>query len=668
MSARRVLPSLAIIVALTAALMSPVAAGEAAVVSVPEVTESADYASEQYGDPWDFERATDHPLVPGLNYLRTSNEQISNGRLSLHAEPQAAVYLLKSWEPGGVAWGRDGDDYPIDTSRYTHLAFRMYNSTPTNIGSGVFWFDCGLLRPECRGGATFLIKPGWNTYIVPMVNNGFEKEWTGIVRGLSLVVSTIEADVEVDWIRLYKPNPTEPTVITGEANSTVYWDLDTKKANNTPSNPNWGVVGTATGGELTFPASAYPPDQYYFYTSDNGAYSAPLTINDRPRPVVLDPDKAGGADYATTIRGDAWDFSQASDVASVTHIINTSTASGVFTGSSDGTSDDSQVWLSMGAPFDSNRFHRFVADVWFGGPFSLAAAPGGGMNARLVWQLGPGVYRVTDDLVVQPGWNHIEIDLAELTTEDIEGSHPDTWNNQTIQAFRFDPTEDPGVRQFKLDNIALNEDDRGNGAFAIRFRDDAWSAGTTARIYADADNTGYDGQLIGTMAVADGVNTYHWKPTVTGTRWVYTEMTDTSGATSQAYSTGPVQVIAAAGPKGVPNGALSATVDRYFDPSMAQLLDPNRTINTPTWLMQGWALDPDTTASIDVSFQVDGVHKTEVTAAMPRGDIAASFGLGPNHGFRAIVPAPRGATICAYAHNHVAGQPPKAIGCVTADD
>jgi hypothetical protein len=68
----------------------------------------------------------------------------------------------------------------------------------------------------------------------------------------------------------------------------------------------------------------------------------------------------------------------------------------------------------------------------------------------------------------------------------------------------------------------------------------------------------------------------------------------------------------------------------------------------------GWAVDPDSPASIDVHVYVDGVKAGEFTAALARGDIAAAFPTaGPNHGFDVTVPVATGGAhlVHVYAIN-----------------
>ncbi|MEO5842313.1 MAG: SpoIID/LytB domain-containing protein [Acidimicrobiales bacterium] len=67
----------------------------------------------------------------------------------------------------------------------------------------------------------------------------------------------------------------------------------------------------------------------------------------------------------------------------------------------------------------------------------------------------------------------------------------------------------------------------------------------------------------------------------------------------------------------------------------------------------GWAIDPDTSDSIDVHVYVDGKIAGGVAANRNRGDVGAIFpGAGPFHGFEATFDAAPGLhNVCAYAIN-----------------
>jgi hypothetical protein len=82
--------------------------------------------------------------------------------------------------------------------------------------------------------------------------------------------------------------------------------------------------------------------------------------------------------------------------------------------------------------------------------------------------------------------------------------------------------------------------------------------------------------------------------------------------------------------------------------------------------VKGWALDPDTTASIPVHVY-DGASGLAFTADVARPDIAAAYpGYGAAHGYSATFPASGGLrTICVYGIDIVAPGANSGRGCVS---
>jgi hypothetical protein len=76
----------------------------------------------------------------------------------------------------------------------------------------------------------------------------------------------------------------------------------------------------------------------------------------------------------------------------------------------------------------------------------------------------------------------------------------------------------------------------------------------------------------------------------------------------------------------------------------------------------GWALDPDTTASIEIHVYVDGVGRALIANKL-RPDVGAAYRLGDNHGFTDLVPMSPGAhNVCVYGID-TAGVSNALIGC-----
>lgn len=590
-------------------LAVPLAAPAAAAVTVatpsPAATnEAPDYATERFADDWDYDNAEDQRLDSKAGMLNVSNQRLEGGRLKFTAGQGATFDPVLTW-PGDIAWGRDGELHPIDAGRYNRISFAMHSTVAA--AGGVFWFNCPTRTPSCQGATPFSLKTGWNVYDVELKNTIAQLPWAGQITSLRITPNVAAGTpIEVDWIRLHRREA--PVAISWNDSSpgnqaTLYWDRDTDLANNTPTSPDWGVVETkqtSASNTSQFQASAFPPGRYHFFANDGGtnsAHSAPLTIDARPQPVVIEPNAAGGADYAEVVRGDPWDFDRSTDVASLHNVRDASYANGTLSATNGPPNpNDSQVRLALGAaPLDGARFHRLSFDYRYDGAFGLEDAPGGGTMTRIIWEVaggGPNNFQELNDVVTYQGQNRVVIDLSTLPLpvlldEDQKGARIG-YLGQQITSLRFDPNEDPGPRRWHVSDVRLAEDDAaGPEGFDITFRDNAWESGTTAEIFVDTDATGFNGTKVGEMAVADGVNSFRWVPTAGGRFWPYVVLND-GQSTAAAYSSGPVAVRTVGRLAGPDRIATAISVaDNAFGPGLAKAAVLARHDNFPDALAGG---------------------------------------------------------------------------------
>lgn len=648
---------LAVVAAVAAAsVLAPSPAGAVAsnvTLSTGTATGGSDFASAAFGDPWDYANVEDQPLVDGATMADMTQASISGGRLVLDTGANGGfVAPLVSWDDlGAAAWGRDGALYPIDASRYTRISIHMKVGAASR--AEVMWFSCGVAVQSCQGGTSFNTTAGWRTYDIPMTNTtGTPAAWQGLIKGLRLYPTSRGDHVEIDWIRLYAPGQTTNVTFNDSTSGTapyVVWDQDADSSNNTTGSSSWGRLdATGSGGTRTFHAGALPQGTYRIAVVDDGTTTyAPssLAVDAPPAPVVIDPDVTGGFDHAS-LAGNPWDFNDPGDVYRIGNAAS-AIANGLLYATNGGSlPNDPHVVLSQYGWIDGSRFHRLTMRMGHEGGFSLADAPGAGMNSRIVWTVpsNPSLAQVSDDLVVYPGWHTTTLDLATSPPNAIQ--EPGTpgqsgWAGQQITSFRIDPNEDPGARQWYLDDVRLAEDDTAyGGTFDIRFRDLDWQAGTTATLRADTDRSGCDGSVIAqNVSVSAGVNTVRWapRPIPAGTYWVCLTLSD-GRSSSSSYATGPLVMTARPGPY-TTGGSPVGAVDRIS--------------RVPGGLqVAGWALDPDVADSIDVHVYV-GQTGVATNASLERVDIANAYpGYGSAHGFNVTVPTGPGSfDVCAYGIN-----------------
>lgn len=566
----------ALLVALPISLAGLQIPGQTAIAAVAPSRVAADYAIDSFADPWDFSNAQDFNVTPATQSNGVTNTSMGSGVLSFGTTPGGYLTLVGSHVPGGLPYGRDGSLYPIDASRYTNLSLRMYSSQRTP--GGVLWFSCPELQPTCQGGFPFQVEAGWQTYsfsIPAMPKFGGSVAYSGLLPGLRLIPSgDASPSILIDWIRLHEAG-----------------------ASTTP---------TATP----------------------------------PLPELLNPDRAGGADYAETIRGDYWDYSQSTDAVGGTNVAY-NVGGGLLDGVNTGPDPwDAQIVLPLGpTPIDGSRFNRLSMRIWYDGPFGLHEGAGGGMNARLIWLTqGSSAWQDSEDIVVYPGWNDIQVELATTPAtrvNDVAVPVKLGWTGRQIVSLRVDPHEDYASRRFLIDNVRIAEVDHGTGGFPIQFRDRAWKSGTTADLYADTNGTGFNGTLIAAnIPVQNGINTYSWNAASlpAGTYHVYVVMDDGTYE-SRRYATGPVRIDE---PPSDPFGSLDSA--RQV-PGGIQV--------------SGWAADPNSTNPISVHAYVDGRFSGAVVADRSRPDVVAVTGGFDRRGFSFTAPAaaPGARNVCLYGIN-----------------
>ena len=149
-------------------------------------------------------------------------------------------------------------------------------------------------------------------------------------------------------------------------------------------------------------------------------------------------------------------------------------------------------------------------------------------------------------------------------------------------------------------------------------------------------------------------------------------------ATASLYNYTPYQPNAAALAAGYGTGdSCSAYGNRnfwnyftdWFGPTTQRApvgsLDSATSTSPGVIIVRGWAVDPDTTASINVHVYVDGRPTASLAAVNPRTDVGRIYRRGDNHGFSGSVNAANGThDVCIYAIDSAGGSNPR-IGCAT---
>ena len=424
---------------------------------------SGDYATDAFGDAWDFNNPEDlTPLSAGMSVgisgLHIGRTSPTNSVLAGTVGPSSYLVLAEGWAHI-LPWGRDSGTYPINANRYTQLTLSMFSSA--DMGMGAFYQVC-LQGPlaSCYNGSPMQALAGWHTYTLDLSTaTTYYKSgprWSGQAFMLRLGMNPPkQTNFQIDWIRLGTP----------------------------------GTVGLN-------------PDQ--------------------PQPSIISPSNVGGADYATTVRGRPWNLQAPGDVQLIGTGNATYSAAGVRavnvkTPTIPG-GNDPHLQLPLPVPIDGSKYNQMTVRVCYDGKFSLSGSPGGGMNGRIIWQIaGENFQRNGQDFLVFPGCQTIDLDLsapASVVEDEADLQDPGGqrgFAGHSIVSLRFDPDEDPGPRYFSVSSIRLTTATTAAGGFPITFADRNWHAGTVADIWLDGTGSGTGmRQIARSVPVTAGENTFAW--------------------------------------------------------------------------------------------------------------------------------------------------------------
>ncbi len=509
------------------------------------VSEAQDYATQSFSDPWDMSNSQDM----SRKVIRFSKVNMRNGLWSGKTQSNDSYFwFLWGGYPGAYITSRDGASRPIVASFYRRLSFRMYIGAGTSYKRGTFyWFTRkDLKRPKSM---LFKVYPGWHTYSLDLPSR-----FSG--RPISLRLDPINranTTVRIDWIRLTsRPGASVNLqwVDNRSGHSTIYMDNDSAGYDGSAVAT---VASTSGLNSKNISLDGLQPGNYYFYLRNSagslsGYSGTSATVNKAPMVRIVDPDEAGGADWARSALRNPWDMRSPKDISKTFNIVRTSFRRAIFTGVNSRSGggglrkNDPYFMLNQGKKaINSNRFHRLTFHYRYGGGFSLSR----GTMSRFGWttrrQDSPKHWQMSDDIVTYKGWNKITIDLKKIRLN--RGNYG--WRNW-ITRFRFDPHEDRLSRRFYVNYITLREDDRLRSSFVIRYNlTDTNSGNVGVTIFRDKDRRFGNGNetAIKAMNVAPGRKAYRWRPSrkVRGTYWIYIRANDGINTTG-FYSSGPLRV------------------------------------------------------------------------------------------------------------------------------
>ena len=477
-----------------------------------------EFFADTFGDPLDYSNGEDVALVDEALIVGVA-ERPSLSDSQLHLKFNGLGYFSPLWggyDVGGHAMGsdavghdREGNARRLDGLEYS--TFRVRMNVSGTVGAGIFFYTCTAgVNDGCQSGVQFVTEPGWRVYQAEVPKAS--------VSGIRVAISG-NVNVDVDWVQVLGPN---------KGNTTI----DNALVGPVPEVLNPDAAGAIP---LLFPLGGRPI-----------AYSGTNCVNN---------------DWATRVRGDAWDFAQKTDVEKVDNYGSWDVADGQFNGigmtaPNGGAPGDPGIRLALqGRTVNPGVWHRATLIVPFwDGRYSQEFGNDGGWVFRTIWKfVGNERFQESAPIVEYPNDTTISVDLNDPTPFD--GSEPPPLNiNDTtskgqlgwsrpglrVKTFRVDIAEPYKPRQTPVDQVWLSTDDCGVSSADIVFQDNNPGDGTTAEIFAAQSPKG-PWDRIGAAPVSRGLNSWTWANAPKGTWWIKVGMT--RGATyGENMSTGPVTI------------------------------------------------------------------------------------------------------------------------------
>lgn len=536
-------------------MAQPLAANPSVTVLSPSgsandiVGEGDDYFTQVLGAPRDMNQPTDMLWQEfGVTNI-TVSDGIWTGTTS-NSGGQSRVWPLYpgySSNPTGDAndasaseIGKTGGNYPIQTTKYKRLSFRINSPTTDNwlVGWSVKKFTsyAGFVQGKYTA--------GWQVYTVDM--NWGSTSATGIAYQLGANTS---GTYKFDWIRLTDPSTSPIYTITfavAAAQTGDLVDLNCYTSAQATTETYCGVIasGIAVNSSGTYQyqwRTAYlAPGNYYVQAvvrrgGSSAVSNGPLTIQGAPVVQIDSPSMTSGPDYATTELGNPWDMNDDTDIkAWTTHDFDS--AGPVFNeGQLNGgvARYDSHDPTTMGDPFvylqvkrstkpiDTSRYKyltfRYKVDrtPWWshsGDRLAEDVARKVYPAAWLVRVIFFGAYdadyehqNMTNDIIIFDDWNTYTMDLSKGVERGYwepgqQGPSGGYWSGLKYW-MRFDFLEGVDPWRVHLDYVKLTGNDEANTNYTINWSQLAGEKITSVDVYRSQNQT---------ACLTSGTPVYHW--------------------------------------------------------------------------------------------------------------------------------------------------------------
>ena len=406
-----------------------------------------DFATDVLGDPWDLSNPED--LSPdATETAHWISPTVSGGLFTGTTTSDSGIGLLHRGFYTIINPGKNGRNFPINTSKYKKLAFRISYSIadeqpqviwfhnpwndPASVSSGGLGASIGVQFP---GRAT----AGYQVLVLDMTRTDAGVPWTAAdLNGSTNVVGlridpdsgTVANQVSLDWVRL---TAADNDTANGAAMQSISWSggsgTSTIDLYDAAGSTRLFTIASALSPSTTsynWNYGVIPPGSYRLRVT-RGGVAGPMkafTINNPPIIHVTDPDETGGQDYATTVMGNAWNMDSLNDVLTYLNITAPSIVNGEYTATNTNGDPNLELLNTSASPIDTSKYRYLTYTLTVDGPDDLT----NGNVARLFWTSGPYLdgftATTTKDIITWPGRHTYTIDLASLTTATDGGLEP----------------------------------------------------------------------------------------------------------------------------------------------------------------------------------------------------------------------------------------------------
>lgn len=489
------------------------------------VTASDDYFAIEQNNPLDYSEAqsgtagADDRRNAGFDDTGLTGISLTGGQYNFTTASAPQIYFLHPGfsdselqatdrKAGVVPEENSGESIPIDTSKYYVLNMKITAdgvADPALVGGAavqgnIQWYD-GRAVPTNTATRAFFLFPGTNVYsfnlkTISTASNA-SGGWTGNISGLRLFPSnTPGVSMHIDWVTLTGENqsPVGVSLTNPSGNAAVGLSTDgdpthlvkfIRPAGNTDGDfiVRTNLVSATTPGSIsTIQLPGLAAGTYFLHALDSfgsvltGTVAQQITVNGIPRASVTDPNNRGDEsnDYATSVRGNAWDFSESTDFVmpstsdgtnygTPTIVTNPVTSQGgALTGTwmrydnmtaSASHVGDPQFQLALTSPIDPAKYTNLTIRLLIDRPRDV----GLGSVLRVFWsESTPEAEALagrnfvdslvqSDDIIVENGVQEIHIDLSKVKIEP-HSTGTKAWSaSSLIRYLRIDPHEFGGA-------------------------------------------------------------------------------------------------------------------------------------------------------------------------------------------------------------------------------